>query len=74
MHPLLDVPGVQWVSLQVGANADDIRAARLDRSFASWTDSVVDFADMAAIMSGLDLVIGVDTAVMHLAGALGKPA
>jgi tetratricopeptide (TPR) repeat protein len=74
MRPLLDVPGVQWVSLQVGANADDIRAARLDANVASWTDSVVDFADTAAIMSGLDLVIGVDTAVMHLAGALGKPA
>lgn len=74
MRPLLDVPGAQRVSLQVGANADDIRAARLDRSLASWTDSVVDFADTAAIMSGLDLVIGVGTAVMHLAGALGNPA
>ncbi len=32
-----------------------------------------DFADTAALVEGLDLVIGVDTAVVHLAGALGKP-
>jgi ADP-heptose:LPS heptosyltransferase len=32
-----------------------------------------DFADTAALVAGLDLVIGVDTAVIHLAGAIGKP-
>ncbi len=36
-------------------------------------EEVVDFADTAAIVAGLDLVIGVDTAVVHLAGALGTP-
>jgi ADP-heptose:LPS heptosyltransferase len=34
---------------------------------------VTDFADTAAIIANLDLVIGVDTSVIHLAGALGKP-
>lgn len=36
-------------------------------------EELVDFADMAAVMSGLDLVISVDTAAAHLAGAMGKP-
>jgi hypothetical protein len=38
-----------------------------------WTRDLNDFADTAALMAGLDLIIGVDTAVVHLAGALGRP-
>jgi ADP-heptose:LPS heptosyltransferase len=38
-----------------------------------WTDELWDFADTAALIAGLDLVIGVDTSVVHVAGALGKP-
>ncbi|HEY1722827.1 MAG TPA: glycosyltransferase family 9 protein [Magnetospirillaceae bacterium] len=40
---------------------------------AHWMDEIDDFAGTAALVAGLDLMITVDTAVAHLAGALGKP-
>jgi Flp pilus assembly protein TadD len=61
------VAGASFVSLQVGA------AARPAMLHADWTGELQDFADTASLVAGLDLVIGVDTAVVHLAGALGRP-
>jgi ADP-heptose:LPS heptosyltransferase len=40
---------------------------------ADYTDELEDFADTAALIMNLDLVISVDTSVAHLAGALGRP-
>ncbi len=66
--PLMDVPGVQFFSLQKeGARAPDAFHV------IDWMADCRDFADTAALIMNLDLVIGVDTAVVHLAGALGKP-
>lgn len=67
LAPLWTIPGVEWTSLQIGeaaAEADGTPLMRVDAY-------VKDFADTAYLIQGSDLVITVDTAVAHLAGALG---
>jgi FkbM family methyltransferase len=64
MKPVLDVAGVDFYSLQ---------AADRDSGLPLLVDRCHDFADTAAAIEHLDLVITVDTAVAHLAGAMGKP-
>jgi tetratricopeptide (TPR) repeat protein len=70
--PLAEVPGVSLVSLQKGAAAASVHASSALR-LHDFTDDLLDFADTAALVASLDLVIGVDTSVIHLAGALGRP-
>ena len=70
--PLAEVPGVSLVSLQKGAAAAQVRASSALR-LHDFTDDLQDFADTAALVASLDLVISVDTSVVHLAGALGRP-
>ena len=71
--PLLDVPGVRWYSLQVGEQAPDVLQAPAG-AIADLSGELTDFAETAAAVANLDLVITTDTAVAHLAGALGAPA
>lgn len=66
LAPLLAVPGVSFVSLQKGG-------AKGPAALVDWTDELHDMADTAALVQQLDLVISVDSAVAHLAGALGRP-
>jgi len=74
LAPILDVPGVRFVSLQVGPRAVDLQESPCADGVVDLSPDLADFADTAAALSQLDLLISVDTAVVHLAGALGLPA
>ena len=68
---LLEIPGVRLLSLQKGPARSQL-ASRNDWPVANLADDLGDWADTAAVIENLDLVIGVDTAVLHLAGAMGR--
>ncbi|HEX8961573.1 MAG TPA: tetratricopeptide repeat-containing glycosyltransferase family protein [Rhodocyclaceae bacterium] len=69
--PLMSVPGITWVSLQKGEPASQLKA--LAWPVVDWMDECDDMQDTAGLIDALDLVVSVDTSVVHLAGALAKP-
>ncbi|WP_233800610.1 tetratricopeptide repeat protein [Paraburkholderia sp. HP33-1] len=73
LAPLLDVPNVRFFSVQKGAAAPQLAESAHRERVADYTDLLHDFADTAALVASLDLVISVDTSTAHLAGALDKP-
>ncbi|MHB1204989.1 MAG: tetratricopeptide repeat protein [Rhodospirillaceae bacterium] len=75
--PLGKLTGINWISLQKGEPRNELPALRAARwagpDILDLTEELRDFADTAALVANLDVVISCDTAVGHLAGGMGKP-
>jgi hypothetical protein len=71
--PLLNTPGVQFVSVQKELTQSDAAVLEDHASVLHVGGELGDFADTAAVISSLDLLISADTSVAHLAGAIGRP-
>jgi hypothetical protein len=70
---LADIAGVRLLAVQYGFGRDQLAAVEGRFPVADLGDDLGDFLETAAVLRNLDLVITVDTAVAHLAGALGVP-
>jgi tetratricopeptide (TPR) repeat protein len=73
LSPLAQVSSVQFISLQKGIAPEKAQSVGAMLNMPDWTAELKHFADTAALIANLDLVITIDTAVAHLAGAMGKP-
>ncbi|MFT5427145.1 MAG: hypothetical protein ACI9ZT_002102, partial [Gammaproteobacteria bacterium] len=69
LETLLEIPRVQFFSLQVGSPASHAK----NKNITDLSLELTDFAETAAAMEALDLIITTDTSVAHLAGTLGRP-
>jgi len=76
LAPILDIPDCEVVSLQYGEVADEVGRFNLGREQPLrlfGPDEIDDFEDLAALVETLDIIVSVQTTLVHLTGALGKP-
>ena len=73
LMPLLEDPRVAVYSLQLGPRGADLARLGVERLVIDAAPALASFADTAAVMARLDLIVTVDTSSAHLAGALGRP-
>lgn len=73
--PLLRAPGCRFVSLQYDASQEELARLRAATGIdvVHWPEAIEDYDETAALLCALDLTVSVCTAVIHLAGALGRP-
>jgi tetratricopeptide (TPR) repeat protein len=65
-------PGIQLYTLQIGPGREQVQSPPPGMNLIDPTAAISDFADSAALVDQLDLIISIDTAAAQLAGALGK--
>ena len=70
-NPLFEIHGIRFISFQFGKARDQIATSQLPITDAM--NDIADFADTARILAQVDLLISVDTSMVHLAGGLGIP-
>ncbi|MDH6504769.1 tetratricopeptide (TPR) repeat protein [Polynucleobacter sphagniphilus] len=73
LHELLNTPNITWVSLQKWGAEEMAPHIPPSVDWIDWTPDLVDFADTSALLANLDLIISVDSSLVHLSGMMGKP-